>query len=121
GVASAETAGFLESTALFAQAVSEIHGLPVQDAKRANALVLGLMLGKDGKNLVPRFRQQNGGVDSILGCRRANVTTQMSSPQNGRIARWSVRCWLREVRIASSASARRSAAWTPISAAVVRP
>src|SRR5699024_12094387 len=38
GVASAETAGVLESTALFAQAVSAIHGLPVQDAKRANAL-----------------------------------------------------------------------------------
>ena len=80
GVASAETAGFLESTALFAQAVSEIHGLPVQDAKRANALVLGLMLGKDGKNLVQRFSKKNGGVDSMLGSWGATVTKQLPSP-----------------------------------------
>ncbi|MGO2862586.1 MAG: hypothetical protein ACTIC1_15610, partial [Brevibacterium sp.] len=60
GVATAETAGFLEGTALFAQAISEIHGLPVADAKRANALVLGLMLGKDGKNLVQKFSKQSG-------------------------------------------------------------
>lgn len=80
GVASAETAGFLEGTALFAQAVSEIHGLPVQDVKRANALVLGLMLGKDGKNLVKRFSKQSGGVDSMLGSWGATVTKQLPAP-----------------------------------------
>ncbi|WP_246475677.1 hypothetical protein [Brevibacterium renqingii] len=80
GVASAETAGFLEGTALFAQAVSEIHGLPVQDAKRANALVLGLMLGKDGKNLVQRFSKKNGGVESMLGSWGATVTNQLPAP-----------------------------------------
>ncbi|MGO2643538.1 MAG: hypothetical protein ACTH9Q_11760, partial [Brevibacterium aurantiacum] len=67
GVATAETAGFLEGTALFAQAISEIHGLPVQDSKRANALVLGLMLGKDGKNLVQKFSKQSGGSESMFG------------------------------------------------------
>lgn len=87
GVASAETAGFLESTALFAQAVSEIHGLPVQDAKRANALVLGLMLGKDGKNLVQRFSKKNGGVDSMLGSWGATVTKQLPSPLVDLLAR----------------------------------
>ncbi|WP_253719877.1 hypothetical protein [Brevibacterium renqingii] len=80
GVASAETAGFLEGTALFAQAVSEIHGLPVQDAKRANALVLGLMLGKDGKNLVQRFSKKNGGMESMLGSWGATVTNQLPAP-----------------------------------------
>jgi hypothetical protein len=79
-VASAETAGFLEGTALFAQAISEIHGLPVADAKRANALVLGLMLGKDGKNLVQRFGKKNGGVDSMLGSWGATVTKQLPAP-----------------------------------------
>jgi hypothetical protein len=80
GVASAETAGFLEGTALFAQAISEIHGLPVADAKRANALVLGLMLGKDGKNLVQRFSKQNGGVESMFGSWGATVTKQLPGP-----------------------------------------
>ena len=80
GVAGAETAGFLEGTALFAQAISEIHGLPVADAKRANALVLGLMLGKDGKNLVQKFSKQNGGVESMFGSWGATVTKQLPTP-----------------------------------------
>ncbi|MGO3180892.1 MAG: hypothetical protein ACTIJR_15270, partial [Brevibacterium linens] len=80
GVAGVETAGFLEGTALFAQAISEIHGLPVADAKRANALVLGLMLGKDGKNLVQKFSKQNGGVESMFGSWGATVTKQLPAP-----------------------------------------
>ncbi|SMX97256.1 MULTISPECIES: hypothetical protein [Brevibacterium] len=80
GVATAETAGFLEGTALFAQAISEIHGLPVQDAKRANALVLGLMLGKDGKNLVQKFGKQSGGTESMFGSWGSTVTKQLPAP-----------------------------------------
>src|SRR5690606_33516331 len=80
GVAGAETAGFLEGTALFAQAIAEIHGLPVADAKRANALVLGLMLGKDGKNLIQKFGKQNGGVESMFGSWGATVTKQLPTP-----------------------------------------
>ncbi|MDN5723728.1 MAG: hypothetical protein L0H20_12150 [Corynebacterium sp.] len=80
GVATAETAGFLEGTALFAQAISEIHGLPVQDAKRANALVLGLMLGKDGKNLIQRFNRQAGGTESMFGNWGSTVTKQLPAP-----------------------------------------
>ncbi|GAA1550908.1 MULTISPECIES: hypothetical protein [Brevibacterium] len=80
GVATAETAGFLEGTALFAQAISEIHGLPVQDSKRANALVLGLMLGKDGKNLVQRFNKQAGGTESMFSNWGSTVTKQLPTP-----------------------------------------
>lgn len=80
GVATAETAGFLEGTALFAQAISEIHGLPVSDAKRANALVMGLMLGKDGKNLIQKFNKQSGGTESLLGNWGSTVTKQLPSP-----------------------------------------
>nr|WP_245162103.1 hypothetical protein [Brevibacterium marinum] len=80
GVATAETAGFLEGTALFAQAISEIHGLPVQDAKRANALVLGLMLGKDGKNLVQRFGKQSGGTETLFANWGSTVTRQLPAP-----------------------------------------
>lgn len=80
GVAAAETAGFLEATALYAQSISEIHGLPVKDVNRANALVLGLMLGKDGKNLVKRFSKDNTGAESLLGNWGSVVTKQLPAP-----------------------------------------
>ncbi|MFF8895561.1 hypothetical protein [Brevibacterium casei] len=80
GFATAETAGFLEVTALFAQSISEIHGLPVNDPARANALVLGLMLGKDGKNLVQRFGKQQVGADALLGDWGATLTKQLPAP-----------------------------------------
>ncbi|HWU46539.1 MAG TPA: hypothetical protein VN133_07260 [Humibacter sp.] len=50
-----ETAAFLEATALFAQSVSEVHGLPVNDPDRARALVMAMMLGKEGSDLVRQW------------------------------------------------------------------
>jgi hypothetical protein len=57
-----ETAAFLEATALFAQSVSEVHGLPVNDPDRARALVMAMMLGKEGSELVRQW-----GVDALEG------------------------------------------------------
>ena len=53
-----ETAAFLEATALFAQSIAELHGLPVDDPERARALVLALMLGKEGSNLVRQWGRE---------------------------------------------------------------
>lgn len=50
-----ETVAFLEATALFAQSISELHGLPVDDPERARALVLALMLGKEGSEIVRQW------------------------------------------------------------------
>ena len=41
----AETVGFLEATALFAQSVTELHGIALEDPERARTLVLALMVG----------------------------------------------------------------------------
>ncbi|GAA1833583.1 hypothetical protein [Agromyces salentinus] len=57
----AETAGFLEATALFAQSVAEVHGIPVENPERARALVMTLMLGREGVDLVRQFAGQAGG------------------------------------------------------------
>jgi hypothetical protein len=38
-----ETAGFLEATALFAQSVTELHGIAVVDKERARTLVMAMM------------------------------------------------------------------------------
>lgn len=56
-----ETVGFLESTALFAQSVTEVHGIPVADPDRARALVLTLMLGKEGVDLLSQLAGQATG------------------------------------------------------------
>lgn len=53
-----ETAGFLEATALFAQSVAEIHGIAVEDPERARALVMTLMLGREGTDLVRNLAGQ---------------------------------------------------------------
>ncbi len=47
-----ETAGFLEASALFAQSVTEVHGIAVDDPDRARALVMTMMLGNAGADLV---------------------------------------------------------------------
>lgn len=53
-----ETAGFLEATALFAQSVSEVHGITVDDPERARALVMAMMLGHEGSDLVRQLASQ---------------------------------------------------------------
>jgi hypothetical protein len=57
----AETAAFLEASALFAQSVAEVHGIPVNDPDRARALVLTLLLGQEGIDLVSQLARQAGG------------------------------------------------------------
>ncbi len=56
-----ETVVFLDATALFAQSLAELHGIPVEDPDRARALVLTLMLGQEGVDLVAQLTRQATG------------------------------------------------------------
>ena len=56
-----ETIGFIEATALFAQSLAELHGIRVESPDRARALVLTLMLGSEGVDLVTQLARQAGG------------------------------------------------------------
>lgn len=56
-----ETVGFVESTALFAQSVAEVHGIPVNNPDRARALVMTLMMGKEGVDLIAQLAGQASG------------------------------------------------------------
>lgn len=67
GLAAAETGGFLESTALYAQALAELAWLPVDDRARADALVLGIILGGSGRKLVREFASQAYGGHTLGG------------------------------------------------------
>jgi hypothetical protein len=61
GLSGAETVGFLEASALFAQSVTEVHGIQVEDPERARALVMAMMLGAPGTQLVKQLAGQAGG------------------------------------------------------------
>lgn len=67
----AETVAFLEASAFYAQAVTEIHGIHVQDPERSKALVMSLMLGAEGSTLVRRVSQEalgrSGARDAFWG------------------------------------------------------
>jgi hypothetical protein len=54
----AETAGFLEISGLFAQSVTEVHGIAVDDPERARALVMTMILGSGGTELVRQLAAQ---------------------------------------------------------------
>ena len=61
-LSTAETAGFLEASALFAQSIAEVHGIAVDDPDRARALVMTLILGSAGSDLVKQLAGQASGV-----------------------------------------------------------
>ncbi|MGT2424902.1 hypothetical protein [Amnibacterium kyonggiense] len=55
GISGAETVGFLEASALFAQSVAEVHGVPATDPDRSSTLVMALMMGPAGASIVQQF------------------------------------------------------------------
>jgi len=61
-LSSVETAGFLEASALFAQSVTEVHGIVVDDPDRARALVMTMVLGTAGSDLVKQLTAQATGT-----------------------------------------------------------
>ncbi|WP_194074859.1 hypothetical protein [Curtobacterium sp. HSID17257] len=61
GLSGAETVGFLEATALFAQSVTEVHGIALEDPERSRTLVMALILGAPGTQLVKQLAGQAAG------------------------------------------------------------
>jgi hypothetical protein len=61
-ISGVETAGFLEASALFAQSIAEVHGIAVDDPERGSTLVMALMLGPSGANLVKQFAGEAAGT-----------------------------------------------------------
>ena len=57
-----ETVGFLETTTLFAQSLAEVHGIQISNPDRARALVLTMLLGEEGVNLVSQLAGQAAGT-----------------------------------------------------------
>ncbi|NQX12855.1 alpha/beta fold hydrolase [Microbacteriaceae bacterium VKM Ac-2855] len=76
----AGAAGFLEASALFAQSVTEVHGIRLDDPERARALVLTMMLGSGGTDLVRQVASQaTGGGAGLTQYWGSMVTKGMPS------------------------------------------
>ena len=57
--------GYLERTALYAQAVAELHGVHVHDAETARSMVMAIMLGEEGSQLMNTVLLQTGKAGGI--------------------------------------------------------
>jgi hypothetical protein len=87
GLSAVETAGFLEVSALFAQAVTEVHGIAVDDPERARALVMTMILGSGGTELVRQLAAQVTGDASAKNARWGELVTKtLPSAAMGSIA-----------------------------------
>ncbi|PPF88193.1 hypothetical protein C5B96_03125 [Subtercola sp. Z020] len=62
-----ETLGFLEATAMFSQSITEIHGVAIENPDRARALVMGMLMGSGGADLVQQLARQAGGAGAPRG------------------------------------------------------
>ncbi|MBO0595395.1 hypothetical protein I2485_10925 [Nesterenkonia sp. E16_7] len=61
GLSAAATGSFLEACALYAQSIAELSGISTADPERAKLLVMGVMLGDQGRKLLGELSQQAGG------------------------------------------------------------
>ena len=86
-LSSVETAGFLEASALFAQSITEVHGIAVDDPDRARALVMTMMLGSAGTDLVRQLAGQvTGSGPNRTGFWGDLVTKSLPSTAMGHVA-----------------------------------
>ncbi len=105
GLTVAETVVFLEASAFFAQAVTEVHGIPVEDPERAKALVMGLMLGSGGKALVKRVAAQSmGGGAAGTAFWGELVTSRMPTGMMGQVVDFLRRAFVKRMARNTGAS-----------------
>jgi hypothetical protein len=75
-LSTAETAGFLEASALFSQSVTEVHGIAVRDPNRARTLVMTMILGTAGSDLVEQLASEVVGVGPARSAFWGEVVTK---------------------------------------------
>lgn len=100
-----ETGGFLEASALYAQSVTELHGIAIDDPDRARTLVMTLILGSAGSELV---KQLAGEVTGTAPSRKAFwgelVTKNLPKAAVGRIADQLKKSFIRKFGVSQGAS-----------------
>ncbi len=77
GLSGVETLGFLETSALFAQSVAEVHGVGIDDPERARTLVTAMILGTPGTVLLRQLAGQAAGGQARTAFWGELVTTSL--------------------------------------------
>ena len=67
GLSALAVGGYLERTALYAQAVAELHGVNVKDPDLARSMVMAIMLGEEGSQLMNTVLLQTGKATGVSG------------------------------------------------------
>lgn len=104
-LSTAETGVFLEASALFAQSITELHGIAVDDPDRARTLVMTLILGSAGSTLV---KQLAGEVTGTAPARTAfwgeMVTKSLPKAAVGKVADQLKKSFIRKFGVSQGAS-----------------
>jgi hypothetical protein len=86
-----ETVVFLEATAVFALAVADVHGIPVEQRERRRALVLAVLVGDEGKHAVADLLGGGRTSGAWLADGAATVPLPAVSQLNSRMLRYFVK------------------------------
>lgn len=65
GLSALAVGGYLERTALFAQAIAELNGVDNLSEEETRTMVMGIMLGEDGASLMNSLVAQSGSASGI--------------------------------------------------------
>jgi hypothetical protein len=104
-LSAAETAGFLEASALFAQSVTEIHGIALDDPERSRTLVMAMILGSAGSDLVEQLAGEVvGGAPARSAFWGEMVTKSLPKSAMGNIGKRVRRYFLRRFAAREGAS-----------------
>ncbi|GAA2428356.1 MULTISPECIES: hypothetical protein [Mycobacteriaceae] len=86
-----ETVVFLEATAVFALAVAEVHGIPVEQRERRRALVLAVLVGDEGKHAIGDLLGTGRTSGAWLADGAATVPLPAVSQLNSRLLKFFVK------------------------------
>jgi F0F1-type ATP synthase membrane subunit c/vacuolar-type H+-ATPase subunit K len=86
-----ETLVFLEATAVFALAVAEVHGIPVEHRERRRALVLAVLVGEDSKHAVADLLGTGRTSGAWISDGAATLPLPAVSQLNNRLLRYFVK------------------------------
>ena len=64
GFSAAATVGFLEASALYAQALAELHGITTEDPDKSRLLVMAILMGDEGSSMISALTHQVAGRGS---------------------------------------------------------
>ncbi|MEH0109520.1 hypothetical protein V6N00_07350 [Tersicoccus sp. MR15.9] len=61
GLSAVATGAFLEASAFYAQSIAELHGVHAKDPEKTKTMVMAIMLGEEGSQLMQSFAAQASG------------------------------------------------------------